>query len=512
MAAKAIMLQGTSSNVGKSLITTGLCRVFLQDGFRVAPFKSQNMSLNSYVTRDGLEIGRAQGIQAEASGVEATVDMNPILLKPSSECRAQVVVLGKPVGHMGALEYREHYVPTALEIVGESLRQLCSIFDLIVLEGAGSPAEVNLKDRDIANMRVAHLANAPVLLVGDVDRGGVFASLIGTLDLLEPAERDRVRGFILNKFRGDLDLLKPGLEFLEQKTGVRVLGVLPFLHDHGIDEEDSVCLNERGPLGSEPGDVRVAVLRLPFISNFTDFKPLEKEPGVSLHYVGEGRPLGTSDLLVIPGTKSTVADLEHLRSLGYDREIARVAAGGTLVMGICGGYQMLGRAIRDDFAVESRQPVTRGLGLLDVVTTFSPEKTTQRVRGEVLPQEGPLGLAAGVGVGGYEIHMGVTERGNASPFLRIREKGGKSVDNTDGGVNPQGNVFGTYLHGIFDEPDFRSSILNMLRIRKGLARRDLPGGGALGREEAYNRLADTIRRNLDLNALYQIMGVKRKGR
>jgi adenosylcobyric acid synthase len=478
----------------------------MQDGFKVAPFKSQNMSLNSYVTRDGLEIGRAQGIQAEASGVEATADMNPILLKPSSGQKAQVVVMGKPIGHMGAMRYREEYVPKALGIVREALARLRSHYDILVIEGAGSPAEVNLRDRDIANMEVARLAEAPVILVGDVDRGGALASIVGTLELLQPWERQRVKGFVLNKFRGDLSLLEPGIRFLEHRTGVPCLGVVPYLPGHGIDAEDSVALVERSQVKAAGNELRVAVLQLPLISNFTDFDPLEREPGVLVRYVKDGEPIGACDVLIIPGTKATVSDLEYLRTYGYHRQILAIAKEGTVVLGVCGGYQMLGQWIYDEDGVESDQKAVAGLGLLDTVTHFAPEKVTVRVCGRVVTNRGIFSLE-GCRVSGYEIHMGRTERGACDPFLRISQRAGRPVEDFDGAVNPGGNVAGTYVHGLFDDPSFRQGFVKAIRAQRGL---EPPGSVKTGQDagERFDALGAALRRHLDIEAIYNLLGLE----
>jgi len=506
MECKSLMLQGTSSSVGKSLLCTGLCRLLRQDGFRVAPFKSQNMSLNSYVTRDGLEIGRAQGIQAQACGVEATAEMNPILLKPSSGQKAQVVVMGKPIGHMGAMSYREEYVPRALGIVKDALARLASRYEVLVIEGAGSPAEVNLRDRDIANMEVARLAEAPVILVADVDRGGALAAIAGTLELLQPWERQRVKGFILNKFRGDIGLLEPGIRFLERRTAVPCLGVVPYMPGHGIDAEDSVSLAERSQSKASAGELDVAVLQLPLISNFTDFDPLEREQGVCVRYVRDGEPIGACDVLIIPGTKATVSDLEYLRACGYHREILDLAEQGVVVLGVCGGYQMLGRWICDEGQVESEHKAVPGLALLDTVTHFLPEKVTVRVHGKALIHQGVLSSLEGCSVSGYEIHMGRTERGACSPFLRIEQRAGAPVNDFDGAVNPSGNVAGTYVHGLFDDPSFRQGFLRAVRSQRGL---DPAGPTEAPRDpgERFDALAAVLRRHLDIQAIYSLAGL-----
>ncbi len=500
MTAKVLMVQGTSSSVGKSLLVAGLCRLLRQEGYRVAPFKAQNMALNAAVTREGLEIGRAQAVQAEAAGIEASVDMNPLLLKPEGDSRCQVVVLGRPLDNLHAQEYyrqRGRFWTT----VSDSLERLRSRFDLVVIEGAGSPAEINLREGDLVNMRVALHAQAPVLLAGDIDRGGVFASLIGTLALLEPEERALVRGFIINKFRGDIALLKSGLTMLEERTGVPVLGVVPYLHNLRISEEDSAGL-EAGRGGEALLDV--AVIRLPRIANFDDFDLLGAEPAVGLRYVDDPLKLGRPDLVILPGSKSTVADLRYLQETGLARAITALARTGTPVIGVCGGYQMLGERILDPEGVESAQQETAGLGLLPAVTTFAAQKRTVKVRARVLPATGPFGQAAGEEISAYEIHMGATKQAG-EPMFQLQE-GGETV--RDGCVAESGLVMGSYLHGLFENESLRRSLVNWLAERRGIP---VPrGDGAVaGREAEYDRLADTLRRHIDLEALLRIMELRR---
>jgi adenosylcobyric acid synthase len=499
------MVQGTGSSVGKSVLVTAFCRLFARAGYRVAPFKAQNMALNSAVTADGGEIGRAQAVQAEASGVDPTVDMNPILLKPEEDFRSQVVVRGQVYA---TLTYREYnrLKPELLEVVRESLERLRRSYDLIVIEGAGSPAEVNLKADEIVNMRIARLAEAPVLLVGDIDRGGVFASLVGTLELLEPEERSRVRGFIINKFRGDASLLKPGLEFLQRRTGIPVLGVVPYFRDILVAAEDSVSLEEGG--GHVGGNylLDVAVVRLPRISNFDDFEPLAAEPGVRVRFIRNPNELNGADLVILPGTKSTVADLEFVRRTGLADLIRERAASGTLIMGICGGYQMLGREIRDPRGVESASPCVSGLDLLPVVTTFVPRKTTQRVRATVAGDASFLLVAGhGMPLRAYEIHMGQTRTdGAAYPFV-VTERQGLAVADPDGATNASGNVMGTYLHGLFQNSELRAALLRAVAARKGVAPH--PRWGSLPSATAnYDRLADLVRSNVDITRILALVG------
>ncbi|MCL5779476.1 MAG: cobyric acid synthase [Firmicutes bacterium] len=504
--AKTIMIQGTSSHVGKSLLCTALCRIFKQDGFRVAPFKAQNMALNSYVTLDGGEIGRAQGAQAEAAGVTATVQMNPVLLKPKQDLNAQVVVLGKPWADMSARDYRQHFLPGAVSLVEQCIQGLRREYDVLVIEGAGSPAEINLKDRDIVNMRTALLAEAPVILAADIDRGGVFASLVGTLELLEPHERQKVAGFIINKFRGDLELLRPGLAFLEQRTGRPVLGVVPYLHGHGIEEEDSVSLAgaPRTPAGAE---LDIAVIQLPRISNFTDFDLLGRVPGVVLRFVGPGDSLGQPDAVMLPGTKNTIQDLLYLREKGLDKEILTLAQRGIPLVGICGGYQMMGKMLYDPRGTEAGLGNLPGLGLLDIETTFLAEKQTHRCSATISCTALGWCDAANREITGYEIHTGQVEMGKeAEPLLYITRRSGAFTRLADGAVANQGQIFGTHLHGLFDNTGLLLDWINHLRKRKGLsllAAEQLP----VHRDEKYDRLADVVRRHLDMRQLYEIMGL-----
>lgn len=508
--AKTLMVQGTGSSAGKSTLVTALCRIFRQDGWDVAPFKSQNMSLNSYVTRNGEEMGRAQVAQAEAACVEPAVEMNPILLKPEADMRSQVVLMGKPFKTLDASVYYS-LKDNLWKYVTASLDSLRERYDVVVIEGAGSPAEVNLKDRDIVNMRVALYCQAPVLLVADIDRGGVFASIVGTLELLEPEERALVKGFVINKFRGDVSLLQPGLDWLEKRTGIPVVGVVPYYRDIHISEEDSVSLEKRRAMKTREDYVLdIAVIGLPHISNFDDFDPLEQEQGVRLRYVEQGDPLGKPDLIVLPGTKSTMSDLEYLKQSGLAAEIAGLAARGTPVVGICGGYQMLGEVIRDPDRVESNQAEVRGLGLLPVATTFYPVKSTHQVRGVVLRGEGLLRHASGSPVTGYEIHMGQTEneKGGESagaPFV-IEERSRMPCRDGDGFLDRDGNILGTYLHGLFHNHGLRRSMLVELAARKGVALP--PWGKVLSKEEEYDKLASLIRSSLDMDLINRVTGLK----
>ncbi len=498
--ARTIMVQGTASSAGKSIIVAALCRIFKQDGYRVAPFKAQNMALNSFVTAGGGEIGRAQVVQAEAAGIAPTVDMNPVLLKPTTDTGCQVIVLGKVVRNIAAGDYYK-YTPTLLETVTAALERLRAEYDIIVIEGAGSPAEINLKDREIVNMRIAKTSGSSVLLVGDIDRGGVFASLVGTLELLDEDERDIVKGFIINKFRGDVTLLEPAIDFLEKRTGKPVLGVVPYFRDIRIAQEDSVYLDER-QRNSAPGNLEIAVIRLPHISNYDDFDPLE-EAGCSVNYVTRRFELGNPHLIILPGTKSTVADLDYLRHSGLAASILARAEAGTPVVGICGGYQMMGQKILDPQKVESGKTEVEGLGLLDVVTEYAAEKSTRQVRARVIGDTGLLAGTAGQDISGYEIHMGQTRRGEKLSAFKIVETPQGPADYTDGVLNSKGTILGTYLHGLFHNDSFRQGFLNNLRRYWGLP--DDTGEMKNNKEEQYDKLAEHVRRSLKIPEIYRIM-------
>lgn len=483
--AKNIMIQGTMSNAGKSLLCAGLCRIFKQDGYRVAPFKSQNMALNSFITAEGGEMGRAQVVQAEAAGIAPDVRMNPILLKPTTDVGSQVIVAGQVQGNMRAMEYyrrKREFLPTVME----AYNSLASQYDIIVIEGAGSPAEINLKQEDIVNMGLAKLVDAPVLLVGDIDRGGVFAQLYGTVALLEAEERARIKGTIVNKFRGDRSILEPGIAVLEQLCGVPVAGVIPYTHVD-IDDEDS--LTERFDRNStERKLVDIAVIRLPRISNFTDFSPFERYANVSLRYVDKVADLHKPDMILLPGTKSTIADLKWLRQSGLEAAIQKAASAGTLVFGVCGGYQMLGRSVCDPEQVEAAGITQiQGMGLLDMDTVFLGEKVQAQTTGAFGGLEGMLAGLNGLTYTGYEIHMG-----------RSREKLPP--------VQGTGNVYGSYIHGIFDAPGVSDEILKAICIQKGL---DFAALGTFDldayKERQYDLLADAVRSGLDMDLVYRIL-------
>ena len=506
MTARVIMVQGTASNVGKSVLVTALCRIFRQDGFRVAPFKSQNMSLNSYVTPDGGEIGRAQAVQADAAGVEPTVDMNPILLKPEVDSRSQVVLLGKPYKSAGAREYFQ--MKTQLwRIVAASLDRLCQDYDVVVIEGAGSPAEINLKESEIVNMRVALYARSPVMLVADIDKGGVFASIVGTLELLEPEERTLIKAVAINKLRGDISLLEPGLTWLEERTGIPVAGVIPYYHDIHIPEEDSVSLERRrGMKQKTEYALDIAVIGFPHISNFNDFDPLEQEEGIRTRYVEAHDPLGEPDLIILPGTKTTMADLAWLRQRGLDVAIRRLAERGTPIVGICGGYQMLGVKLQDPLGIESVQGEMDGLGLLPVTTVFTPIKETRRVQGEVKGGPGLLQDVAHIPIEGYEIHMGRTEGEHINSPIVILDRDDRTLGQPEGCIGPSGRIMGTYIHGLFHNAALRQAILHRLASWKGVTLPDVEE--ELVQDQEYDRLAALTRKSLNMDLIYQIVSLE----
>ena len=489
-----MMIQGTASSVGKSVLCAAFLRILKQDGLKVAPFKAQNMALNSFVTRDGKEMGRAQVTQAQAAGMEPDVRMNPVLLKPTGDRRSQVIVDGRAVGSMTAMEYHK-YKPALREKIKATYDQLESTVDCVVIEGAGSPAEINLRDGDIVNMSMAHAADAPVILVGDINLGGVFASLLGTVMLLTDEERARVKGVIINKFRGDVKILEPGLRMLEDRIHIPVLGVVPWM-DVELEDEDSVTERFRRSAGT--GDVDVAVVRLKHISNFTDFQALTLQEGARVRYAEKASDLERADVIILPGTKNTIEDLIDLRNRGMDAAIVRHARRGGMVVGICGGYQMLGSRLMDPCHVESRAPEAAGLGLLDMEVTFEPEKRTAQSSGTVNCRDGWMSELNGLILDGYEIHAGHNRFGpEAAPWLTI---GGE----TDGVSNAQGNVLGTYLHGIFDDGQFFRALIR--HIRGDAAASDSP---ALTmdqfREREFDRIADIVRASVDMDRIYRII-------
>lgn len=541
--AKAIMIQGTMSNAGKSLLAAGLCRIFMQDGYRVAPFKSQNMALNSFITQDGLEMGRAQVMQAEAAGIAPDIRMNPILLKPTTDTGSQVIVMGEVLGDMDARKYFA-YKKGLMPMVLEAYSSLAAENDIIVIEGAGSPAEINLKQDDIVNMGLAKAVGAPVLLLGDIDRGGVFAQLLGTQMLLEPDEQALLKGFIINKFRGDKTILDPGVSMLEERGGIPVVGVVPFMQ-LDIDDEDSLAprlsQTNRPPAGKP---VEIAVIRLPHLSNFTDFNVFSRIPEVDLRYVSRPEAIGDPDMVILPGTKNTIEDLQWLRRSGMETVIRSLHAQGRVIFGVCGGYQMLGEQISDPYGMEAgRETQTaqsraiEGLGFLSVETVFSKEKRRTRVCGRIRALPGTLQELEGMEIEGYEIHMGRTlmqensEAGSEAvdAFSRIREQQSRDRDLQSGSGDYTGrqaasanimemdgaacqNVYGTYVHGVFDAPGVAWKIAQILAEQKGIALNRGESESAEGlddpmayKETQYDLLADTLREHMDMDKIYGIL-------
>ena len=499
--AKALMLQGTASSVGKSLLTAALCRIFRQDGLSVAPFKAQNMALNAAVTPDGGEIGRAQAVQAEAAGIAPTVEMNPILLKPEGGMRSQVIVMGKSAGSMTWSEYQQKRSEW-IRIVDDCIAKLRREFDVIAIEGAGSPAEINLQGQDLVNMHVAAIAEAPVLLIGDIDRGGVFAHLAGTMELLAPDQRARIAGFVINKFRGDPALLKVGIDYLASRYHIPVLGVVPFVERLRIAEEDSVALETRSRTISSAKNLQLAVIRLPGISNYDDFSALEHEAGVIVSYLDSTDGVADADLVIIPGSKSTINDLTWIRQLGIDRALLKRADQGAPILGICGGCQMLGERSLDPAQIESPEREVPGIGLLPLTTRFEPIKATSQVRA-CIEATSFLGDGTTGCLDAYEIHMGRAQArdGTALPF-RVVSRNGESCDAADGAISATGMTVGTMLHGIFENDRVRVSMLNFLRTRKGLM--PIERGAVPSRDAEYDRLAETVRASIDLAAIRRI--------
>ena len=503
MKAKAIQICGTGSGVGKSVIVAALCRIFLQDGFRVTPFKAQNMALNSFVTYEGGEIGRAQAYQAQAAKIKPSVDMNPILLKPTTDVGAQVIVKGKPIGNMSALKYADYKKHLQKE-VKECFKRLSSEYEVIVIEGAGSPAEINLKAHDIVNMKMAKLAKAPVVLVGDIDKGGVFAWIIGTIELLNKKERNFIKGFIINKFRGDESLLKPGLSFLERKTGKKVLGVIPYFKDINLPEEDSIPERKMRPntlKGTRKIDrkkvIKIEVICLPHISNFTDFDPLEAESDIELRYIRKKEGLDNPDIIIIPGTKNTISDCHYLYNSGYAKKIIGCHKKGVVIIGICGGYQMLGKEIRDPGRIESNLGRIKGLGLLDITTKFKSNKTLSQIKARE--------LKTGIEIVGYEIHHGKAQYlNNTTPMFEIINSQGRKTSAMDGAISKDGKIWGTYIHGIFDNADFRREFLNRIRRAKGWRTLKVDNN-YFDQNKEFDKLANLVRNNIDLKFLYQIL-------
>ena len=481
--ANYLMFQGTSSHVGKSILTTALCRIFFREGKKVAPFKAQNMALNSFVTADGLEMGRAQVAQAEAANILPQVEMNPVLLKPTGNSTSQVIIFGKPVGVMSAADYHKNFSLKAFDAVKDAVKILEKNFDTIVIEGAGSPAEINLKSHDIVNMRVAKYLNAPVILVADIDRGGALASIVGTLELLDDDEKNLVKGLVINKFRGDKNLLMPAVDFLENKTKKPVLGIIPYIEKIGIDDEDSVSLDEKI---SKNAEIKIAVIRLGKISNFTDFDSLAGEPDVNLFYAKNPSELDDADLIILPGSKNTSEDLIFLRENNFAEKILSLVKKNIPVIGICGGFQMLGEKIFDPNKTESNFTELDGLKLLPIETTFSKEKFTRQIK---IAEENFTFFDEKISAKnlvGYEIHSGVTKNLNSK-------------------ILAEKNIFGTYVHGIFDNDKFRRDILNLIRRKKNLPPLEVTRNIFAEKQKNYERLAKIVRENLDMALLEKIM-------
>ncbi len=494
-----IMVQGTASSVGKSILVTALCRIFKQDGYSVCPYKSQNMSLNSYITLDGKEMGRAQVLQAYAAGLEPQAFMNPILLKPTTDKNCQIIFKGEVYGYSDAKKYHNLKVQFK-EQLKEDFQKLENEFDIIVMEGAGSPAEINLRENDIVNMGMAELIDAPVVLVGDIDKGGVFASLLGTLMLLSDSERERVKGTIINKFRGDISLLKPGIDQIEEITKKQCLGVVPYVRLDLEDEDGAVELNK-----VVKGDIDIAVIKLPHISNFTDFDALEIEEDVSVRYITSVKEFGNPDLLIIPGTKNTLGDLEILKECGLFNEIVKYSTRGKIV-GICGGYQMLGALLEDPYGIETDIKSTEGLNLLPIRTIFEEKKVTTRVEGRINKEL--LNVKKDISVYGYEIHMGKTYMlEGGKELVYISSSNGSKSNHMDGAINQSGSIMGTYIHGIFDGVEFREYILNQIRDKKGIEKKNSKVYESI-REKELDKLADLVRKSLNMKEIYNAMGLK----
>lgn len=495
MPAKTLMIQGAMSSVGKSILVTALCRIFARKGIRVAPFKAQNMSNNAGVTASGGEIGRSQFTQALASKIEPTVEMNPVLLKPEADMHSQVIVNGKIWESLDAIDYyqRKQYLWEQVTSAFDSLRDA---YDLIIIEGAGSPAELNLKQADIVNMAMAHYAQSPVLLAGDIDRGGVFAQLLGTQMLLDPDEQTLIKGFIINKFRGDIRLFEDGISILEDRGNVPVLGVIPYIHQIGIPEEDAVAIEAQNRVLSQSEMIDIAVIAFPHIANFDDFDPLQAEYGVRVRYISDVSVFGEPEAVILPGTKSTIADYQWLQTSGLAEEIQQYASDGGAVVGICGGYQMLGQYIRNPHHIESDIDYIETLGLLSTETRFLSQKSTYQVQATIRNQAGWLASLNRSQITGYEIHMGQTQ--SPSSWLSIEARNMESVTSLDGAVHLDGHIWGCYVHGLFHNEDFRRAWL----ISLGWQVTDNPTRSL---EDAFEALADHVEAHLDMDTLQKII-------
>jgi adenosylcobyric acid synthase len=495
------MIQGTGSGVGKSIITAALCRAFYREGHKVAPFKAQNMSLNSYVTEEGGEIGRAQVFQAEACGIAPHVTMNPILLKPNADNNSQVIVMGKVMGQRNAKDYYTDR-PNFVKEVADAFDTLKNKYELIIMEGAGSPAEINLRQYDMVNMAMAEMADASVVIVGDIDKGGVFAWMKGTLDLLSESEQKRVHGFIINKFRGAIDLLKPGLTQFEEMTGKPILGVIPFDADLFVDEEDAIPHHSSPFVGSGQSVVDVAIVQLPHIANFTDFSPLVADPGVAVRYVRSPVQAGNPDLLILPGTKNTIGDLQFMKEMGWDRYARKFHEEGGLILGVCGGFQMLGTQLSDPDHIESNIEEITGLGFIQATTTMEHEKITRR---RIRPTLSSTIFEQGLEVDGYEIHSGRTLFEKDYPLLF--EPSNDDCPYSLGLRNEEGNVIGTYLHGFLDNDPIREAFMNYVRKKRNLPKPKEKFNYREFRSRQLDRLADLVTQSINMNEVKRIIGL-----
>ncbi|PHH97435.1 cobyric acid synthase [Fusobacterium nucleatum] len=491
-----LMIVGTSSGAGKSLFVTALCRIFYKDKYKVSPFKSQNMALNSYITKDGKEMGRAQVVQAEASGLEPDVNMNPILLKPSTMNKIQIIVCGKSIGNMSGIEYNQ-YKKNLIPILKETYSKIENENDIVVIEGAGSPAEINIKEEDISNFAMARIADAPVILVADIDRGGVFASIYGTIMLLKEEDRKRIKGIVINKFRGNKEVLKVGFEIIENLTGVKTLGVIPYI-DIDIEDEDSLSEKYKSfKLNKNSNKIKISVIKLKHISNVTDIDALSIYDDVEIQFVSERSQIGNEDLLIIPGSKNTIDDLKWLKESGIAEEIIKRARTETIIFGICGGFQILGNKVKDPYHIEGDIEELNALGLLDLETTMENEKTLVQYNGKLTVENGLLKALNNFEIKGYEIHQGIT-KGNEKNL---------TTDDRTIFVN-RDNIIATYLHGIFDNKDFTDLLLNEIRKRKGLEEVNNNISYEEYKLKEFDKLEKLVRENVDIDEIYKIIGLK----
>ena len=491
-----LMIVGTSSGAGKSLFVTALCRIFYKDKYKVSPFKSQNMALNSYITKDGKEMGRAQVVQAEASGLEPNVSMNPILLKPSTMNKIQIIVCGKSIGNMSGVEYNQ-YKKNLIPILKKTYSKIENENDIVVIEGAGSPAEINIKEEDISNFAMARIADAPVILIADIDRGGVFASIYGTIMLLKEEDRKRIKGIVINKFRGNKEVLKSGFEIIENLTGVRTLGVIPYT-DIDIEDEDSLSEKYKSfKLNKNSNKIKISVIKLKHISNVTDIDALSIYDDVEIQFVSERSQIGNEDLLIIPGSKNTIDDLKWLKESGIAEEIIKRARTETIIFGICGGFQILGNKVKDPYHIEGDIEELNGLGLLDLETIMENEKTLVQYKGKLVVDNGILKTLNNFEIKGYEIHQGIT-KGNEKNL---------TTDERTIFVN-RDNIIATYLHGIFDNKDFTDTLLNEIRRRKGLEEVNDNISYEEYKKKEFDKLEKLVRKNVDIDEIYKIIGLK----